>query len=148
MAQKELMLRMINDGEIIGFEWLLLASKTINILRNEIDIAIVKCWIGQKGDHLIPIYSLNQKDWSVVSNGNKVDSVELGIKVGEWWFEGDIGEHPIMGKFELWQDEANNSFNLNMEAAQGVYNPKWTLKSILAESKRISNIHEETNDKS
>ena len=79
MAQTELMLRLIKDGKIVGYEW-----HQYNPVEKRMFVYRV---VGRE-------LSSNSLDWEGYPHIHFIleyDSFELGIKVGdEWWFEGDI----------------------------------------------------------
>jgi len=81
--------------------------------------------------------------------GECCDYLELGIKVGdEWWFEGDIGNneqynsHSGFGKFTVVYKQPDICWVLALNNSNELIRYGQVL-SVLVESKRIGNIHEE-----
>lgn len=88
MAQNEEMKRLLKDGKIVGYEWHYVyedfnEAGNMTISQTD-DLSMVK-WYG------------------VSPNTIRYDSFELGIKVGEWWFENDlieVGEYKYGSRHE------------------------------------------------
>jgi len=120
MAQTEMILRLIKDGDIVGYE-----KRSI------------KGYIEVKHRH---ICHDNEERWYYGAFDDNHDSFELGIKVGdEYWFEGDRLSEMYHGCYHKgiiefkdgcflveWDDDELTDFLRNVD-----------------DMKRIGNIHEQ-----
>jgi len=153
MAQNELMLRLIKDNKIAGYEW----HRSYKAVKDS-EIIIV---------HGKDIGTENLSGWNILVYPEyriEYDSFEQGIKMpdGTWWFEGDLFKHKKYGFIgELgygssyggfyfdWMSHNEDDENLCVGDYLDYHDAGYfdSLKTVLRYDKenleRISSIHEE-----
>ena len=84
---KEMMIRLIKNDKIVGYEWKLPYDDAIKLCTGYDEYCFPKeKWSGK----IVSVDSVDMGHWVMVEDFT-YDSFELGIKVGdEWWFENDI----------------------------------------------------------
>jgi hypothetical protein len=136
MAQTELILRLLKDNKIVGYEYR-------NPFSTSTKIIYIHHFDKLPIDHSRG-YSDHSRGYNTITGGGNViyyDSFELGIKVGdEWWFEGDIIKDKHGINFII-------IFNGLDFLIQSVIQPKFEFKiQNIDEFKCIGTIHDEVKD--
>jgi len=92
---KEMMIRLIKNDKIVGYEWKLPYDDAIKLCTGYDEYCFPKeKWSGK----IVSVDSVDMGHWVMVEDFT-YDSFELGIKVGdEWWFINDR----VQAEFNTW----------------------------------------------
>ncbi len=142
MAQTELMLRLLDDGKIVGYEWHLNVDGLVSTRRKNL------CCKEE------PVF---EEDVIGIYRQIPYDSFEQGIKVGDtWWFEGDEFLAMYINtvvKFRLFYGNWNYGYgfwwrNIPEVSHPSMYDSLCLVLNFkddkLVKPERIGNIHEDT----